>query len=525
MPAPKRSLLLVLLFSLLLLTACATAPAAETGSAPDAEAAATESGPKTGGTLNLSFGDDFVTFHPFFDVTNAQFKPIFFEAPLRIGADATFQPWLAESWEVSEDGLTVTLNLRQGVKFHNGRELTADDVVWAVELAKNTELGHHLSDRFGTAVGATAIDPYTVAIEYSEITHSKLDGIARLYIFPQEAAETIETIPVGTGPFKFVEWMPGDELTAERFDDYWQEGLPYLDSVVIKPIPDTQARLLNLNAGSIDLLVGVPLADKSLVARESGMVVTESPAGQGFNAFLLNVNAPPFDNVKVRQAVNYAIDRDKIVQTAYHGAAQMTTLPVASTSWIFPADLVDTYTYDPEKAKALLAEAGFPDGFETQILIRGTGGFLLDQAQVFQQDLAAIGIEAELVPTELPQYWPQLFESQFSIVSHSTGDSSVDPSGTFEGAACCRPFRNFFGIEQDTVWFPEYRDTIFAARAELDQAARAELYRRAMEILLEQGWTIPTTWNQTVYAHRDFIIGFGTDYDGGLLLSEVWLDE
>lgn len=524
-PSPYARLA-VLLGVVLLAAACTGAPTSQTAS-PQPAAATTDAAaaPKTGGTLNLSFGDDFDTFDPFYDVTNGQFKPLFFEAPIRIAPDATFQPWLAESWEESADGLKVTLHLRQGVKFHNGRELTADDVVWSVDRARNQDLGHHLADRFKTAVGAKAIDKYTVEIDYSEITHSKLDGIARLYIFPNEAADTIATVPVGTGPFKFVEWTPGDALVAERFADYWQQGKPYLDKIVIKPVPDIQARLLNLNAGSIDLLVGIPLADKQTVAKEPGIVVKEAPMGLGFNAFLVNVNEPPFDNVKVRQALSYAIDREKLRETAFHGAAEITQLPVAPTSWIYPADLANTYSYDPAKAKALLAEAGFPDGFETKILIRGTGGPLLDQAQVFQQDLAAVGIKAELLPTELPQYWPLLFDSKFAIVSHATGDSSVDPSGIFEGAACCRPFRNFFGIEKDTTWFPEYRDTIFAARAELDKDKRAELYHRALEIWQEQGWTIPTTWNQTSYAVKDFVKDFQTDYEGNLVLDGTWLDK
>ncbi len=112
-----------------------------------------------------------------------------------------------------------------------------------------------------------------------------------------------------------------------------------------------------------------------------------------------------------------------------------------------------------------MAEAGYPDGFSTQMVIRGTSGEHLDQAQVYQQDLAAIGVDLELVPTELPQYWPILFDSDFTIVSHATGDATVDPSGLFEGAACCRPFRNFFGITEDDTWFPEYEQIILEARA------------------------------------------------------------
>ncbi|RIK58857.1 MAG: hypothetical protein DCC57_00045 [Chloroflexi bacterium] len=518
----RTTLTTLLLLAVLLLAACA--PAAQPA-APAAGEAAAPAGPKAGGTLTLSLGDDFVTFHPYYDVTNAQIKPVFFEAPIRISDAGDFEPWLAESWEEGEDGLSVTLHLRQGIKFHNGRELTADDVVWSVDYARNTEIGHHLSDRFQTCTGAEKIDDYTVKINYSEHTASQLDGIARLYIFPQEAAETIDTVPVGTGPFKFIEWIPGDSMTAERFEDYWREGLPYLDKIVVKPIPDEQARLVNLKSGSIDALVGVPLSEKAGLAQEEGMVVGEAPAGFTFYAFIMNVNAPPFDNVKVRQAFQYAINREEISETAFHGQATPLLVPYPKTSWAYAPDLEDYYTYDPEKAKALLAEAGYPDGFSVQMLIRGTGGPHLDQAQVFQQQLAAIGVQVELVPTELPQYWPLLFDSNFSIVSHATGDATVDPSGLFEGAACCRPFRNFFGItENQDDWFPEYEQVILQAREENDQAARKEHYHRALEILLEQAWTIPTVWDQTVHAYKSEVQDFRVDMDGLLWLGETWLD-
>jgi len=520
----RMSLVSILLVLLVVLAACASAAAPAAPAAPSGDAAAAPSGPQAGGTLNLSLGDDFVTFHPFFDVTNADFKPTFFEAPIRIGDNGDFEPWLAESWEQAEDGLSITLKLRTGIKFHNGREMTADDVVWSVELARNEEIGHHLGDRFQTASGAENLDDTTVRINYSERTASQLDGIARLYIFPQEAAETIDTIPVGTGPFKFVEWIPGDSLTAERFEDYWREGLPYLDKVVVKPIPDAQARLVNLRTQSIDVLYYIPLIEKGALSEEPGMVVGNAPAGFSFYTFMMNINQPPFDNVLVRQAFQYAINRQEIADTAFHGQAGTVTIPYAPTSWAYAADLEETYPYDPEKAKELLAEAGYPDGFSFQILIRGTNDPHLDQAQVFQQQLAAIGVQAELVPTELPQYWPLLFDSQFAMVSHKTGDATVDPSGLFEAAACCRPYRSFFGIMDRTDdWFVEYSDVIAQARAENDQTARAELYHRALEIWQEQAWTIPTVWEQDVYAHWDYVHDFRTDLDGSIWLGETWL--
>jgi ABC-type transport system substrate-binding protein len=533
----RTSLWNLLLLVVLLAAACAAPSAPSAPAAEGGEAAAT--GPIVGGTLNMSMGDDFVTFHPYFDVTNGEFKPQFFEAPIRISDAGDFEPWLAESWEAAEDGLSVTLSLRSGILFHNGREMTADDVIWSVDHARNTEFGHHLSDRFQTATGAEKIDDTTVRINYSERTASQLDGIARLYIFPQEALESIETVPVGTGPFKFVEWIPGDSLTIERFEEYWREGFPYLDRVVVRPVPDAQARLVNLRSNAIDLLMNVPLIDKATLATEEGLVVGAEPPGFSFYAFLMNVNAPPFDNILVRQAFNYAINREEIANTAFHGQAETVSVPYPPTSWAYAEDLTTYYTYDPERAKELLAEAGYPDGFSVQMLVRGTSDAHLDQAQVFQQQLAAIGVQVELVPTELPQYWPQLFASEFAIVSHATGDTSVDPSGLFESAACCRPFRSFFGVqytqeelqkeaeqrtERTDEWFVEYRDSINQAREETDREIRRELYHRALEILLEQGWTIPTVWSQSTFAHWDYVQDLRTDLDGTIWLGETWLD-
>ncbi|MCP4198101.1 MAG: ABC transporter substrate-binding protein [Proteobacteria bacterium] len=491
---------------------------------PDSSGAEESMEPQSGGTLNLSLGPDFITFHPYFDVSTGQFKPIFFEAPIRISDEGDFEPWLAESWEESEDGMSITLNLREGVMFHNGREMAADDVVWSVEHAMSTEFGHHLSDRFQTATGAEKIDDYTVKINYSK-PGPKLDGIATMQIFPQEALENIEIMPVGTGPFIFEEWVPGDKLVGTRFEDYWQEGLPYLDEVIIKPIPDEQSRMVNLMAGSIDALRGVPLADKELLETAPGIVVSSSPAGFFFYAFIMNINEPPFNNPLVRQAMNYAVDRDKIAQTAFHGAEVPVLEPYPETSWAYREDLADLYTYDPEKAKELLAEAGYPDGFTTSMLIRGPSGPYLDQAQVYQQDLAAIGIDMELLPTELAQYFPALIGSEFAIASHGTGDATVDASGLFEGAACCRPFRNFFGITDNDTWFPEYAELIEKGSASLDRDERKQYYGDALAIQMEQGWNIPTAWRQEIYAHSDKVHDFRTDMAGNIWLNETWMSE
>jgi peptide/nickel transport system substrate-binding protein len=222
--------------------------------------------------------------------------------------------------------------------------------------------------------------------------------------------------------------------------------------------------------------------------------------------------------------MNYAVDREKMKQLAFHNEGEMTVVPYPKTSWGYSEEQ-DYYTFDLDKAKELLAEAGYPDGFEVPMLVQGTSGVQLDQAQVYQADLAQIGVDVTLEPTELPLYWPKLIGSEFAIVSHGTGSGAVDPSGLWEGAACCRPFRNFFGIVENEEWFPEYEAVITEARSEADQEKRKELNDKALSILMEQGWTMATAWNQMIYAAQDYVHDTRTDMGPFIWLDEAWMSK
>ena len=490
-----------------------------------AQATSTPSEPKLGGILTMSLGTDFVTFHPYFDETNKEYKPIVFEAPVRRANDGTFQPWLAKSYEVSADGKSVTLHLRKGVKFHNGREMTADDIVWSVEYASNPDYGTHIHDFFVDCAGAEKIDDYTVQVNYNRVTHIKLDGIARLYIFPKEAASTIDKKPVGTGPFKFEEWVPGDHATFVKFADYWRKGLPYLDGIVIKSLPDPASRMLNLVSGSVDFIMDVPESDAGLLRKIKNIVVEKGPVGFNFMAFIMNINKPPFDNQLVRQAMNYAIDRKEICKLAFFDEFPPTAFPFAEFSLAYYDDLAHYYHYDPDKAKELLAQAGYPNGFEVDMVIRGTGGFHLEQAKVYQAQLARIGVKVNILPTPLPQYWPILINSKFAIVSHMTGGAVVDPSGAFAACAAMRPFRNFFGITDNTTWFPKYSEAITKAAESLNTEERKKYYHEALTIFVEQGWTIPVAWWSAIFARKDFVRGIEYGLNSELFLGETWLDK
>ncbi len=509
-------------------TQAPAAPAAKPAGATAAPAAppATQAAqPKKGGTLNMSLGVDFNTFDPFFDVDLQQFKPMVFDAPLRVGTDGKFELRLAEAYEESADGTSATIRLRKGVKFHNGREMKDDDLVWSLDRAKDESLGHQRSDIFKDVQSDTKVDDYTVKVVWKMVKPDMQDAFTQLWIYPKEAATDIAKKPVGTGPFKFQEWVPGDHTTLVRFDDYWQKdkGEPYLDKLQIKPIPDPQSRVMNLQGGSIDFLMDVPLAQQVALSKASDLNLFRQPPGLTFYCFIMNVTRPPFDNQKVRQAMNYAVDRSKIATTVFAGQGLTTLLPYPTTSWAYAKDLENYYTFNPDKAKSLLAEAGFPNGFKFKLLIRGNSGVYLDQAQVYKEDLAKVGVQAEIVPIELAQYWPKLYASDFDMVSHGTGSADLDPSGLFQQAACCRPFRNFFKITEDKTWFPQYFDLINKAQVERDQTKRAALYHQVLEIYLREGWVMATAWNQMTYAFKKTLNGFRTDTNGDLWLDGAWL--
>lgn len=478
----------------------------------------------SGGTLTLSLGEDFITFHPFLEVNHTAHVSLLFEAPIHITGSGRYEPWLAESWQESDDGLSLTLTLRSGVRFHNGRDLSADDLVWSLNVARDADAGHHLSNRFRTVSSVAKLDDRSVRITYSERSGDRLDALAKLTLFPREAADNIATAPVGTGPFRFVEWIPGDRVTLDRFPDYWLGELPYLDRVVLRAVPDARARVSALRLRTLDLAYDLPLGQRGALAAQEGIVVADTPPGPSFYAFIMNTRVPPFDRQSVRQAFHFALDRAEIVATAFGGQATPVTVPLPSTSWAYPADLADAYPHDPVTAHLLLAQAGYPAGFRVRMLVRDTTGPFLEQGRVFARQLAEIGVEVELVPAPPNEFWPRLYDGDFALVSHKTGDVGADPSALFERAGCCRTTNSFFGIEgRSDDWFVEYAAAIESARRSPDQAERARLYHRALEIWQEQAWTIPTVWDSRVYAHWDDLHGVEVDLDGALRLHAARL--
>jgi oligopeptide transport system substrate-binding protein len=374
--------------------------------------------PKQGGEAIVTFNNDLTTLDPQigYDWQNWSVIKAIFDGLMDYEPGSTkLRPDLAESYTISDDGQTYTFKLRDGLKFHNGRAVTAADVKYSIERAVNPATQSPGGSYFGVIKGYDEMttgkaadlsgiavpDEKTVVISLNrpDATFLHLMAINFGFVVPKEEVEkaggNFGIAPVGTGAFKFVEWVPGQRLVLQRFADYHEAGVPYLDKLTFEFGQDPTVAVLRLQKGEVDIVGdGIPPAQFTDVMNDpanKGLVEIQDQLQTSY--VTLNAKMPPLDNVKVRQAINMAINKERILKLINNrGVVATQPLPPAMPGY----DPVQKgYPFDPDKAKALLTEAGFPDGFDTEIYTMN-----VDPqpriAQAIQQDLAAVGVRAEV---------------------------------------------------------------------------------------------------------------------------------
>ena len=373
---------------------------------------------KQGGAITITYKDDVATLDPAigYDWQNwSMIKSLFDGLMDYEPGTTTLRPELAESYDISPDGKTFTFKLRKGVKFHNGREMTADDVKYSLDRVTNPKTQSPGAGFFASIngyddvaggkseslAGVTVVDPSTVKIELSrpDATFLHVMAINFSHVVPKEEVEKYGADfgkhPVGTGAYRMAEWTLGQRLVFERNPDYWHKGLPYIDKITFEIGQEPIVALLRLQNGEVDVPGdGIPPAKFQEVMADPEQKARVVEGGQLQTGYVtMNTQMPPFDNVKVRQAVNMAINKDRIVKLINNRAVPANQpLPPSMPGY----DKAFTgYAFDVDKAKALLGEAGHPDGFETELFVMNTDPNPRI-AQAIQQDLAAIGIKASI---------------------------------------------------------------------------------------------------------------------------------
>ena len=344
-----------------------------------------------------------------------------FEGLTRFMADGSVVPGLAASWEISDDGLTYTFKLRDGVTFHDGTTMDAEDVKFSLDRIGAEDSANAQKALYAAISEVNVIDPMTVEVKLSEKNGNMLFNLAwgDAVIVAPESIENIKQTPIGTGAFKFVSWTQGDKVELARNDAYWGDA-PALEKATFKFISDPTAAFAAVMAEDVDVFSGFPAPENIPQFKADPRFQVLVGSTEGETILSTNNKMPPFDNVKVRQAVAHAIDRQAIIDGAMFGLGTPIGTHFAPHNPAY-VDLTAQSNYDPEKSKALLAEAGFADGFETTLHLPPPS-YARRGGEIIAAQLAQVGIKAEITNVEWAQWLETVFKGKnfgLTIVSHT----------------------------------------------------------------------------------------------------------
>ena len=483
-------------------------------------------------TLVFGRGGDSTALDPAITTEGESFKVTknIFETLVEFGPqDTEIYPGLATEWTTSDDGLTYTLKLREGVKFHDGTDFNAEAVVYNFERWKagSAEQFYYYNSQFAGIIDTvTAVDPYTVEFK---LTRPLAPFLKNLAMSPfgiaspaaiEEYGDKFTENPVGTGPFKFQEWKRNDRITLVKNENYWDPEFPKLETIIFRSIPDNSARLNALMSGEVDLIDGVNYSDIPQIEANPNLQVFNRPSMNV--AYLgLTVTREPFDNKLVRQAINHAIDKEAIISAFYEGAAQPAVNPMPPVIAGYN-DEIKGYEYDPEKAKELLAEAGYPDGFEMELWAMPVPRPYMPNgqkvAEAIQANLADIGITANIVSYEWGVYLEKarLGEADAFLLGWTGDNGDAD---------------NFLYVllDKDSIESNNYtyyandqlHDILIQAQSETDPAVREDLYKQAQEIIHEEAPWVPLVHAEPALAGKKGIENFLPHPTGSDILAGV----
>jgi len=491
-----------------------------------ATTAAQDTAPRRGGTLVAGFSADPAGFDPVRGPSGMSHVVIeqIYSTLMALDPDAKPYPELAESYDVSADGLQYTFKLRPGVLFHNGDELTAEDVKFSFDRLRAKDSGYSYGAQVETIAGVEVIDKYTVQFKLSKRTGPFLIYMAfpGSSIVPKKLVESghdLNATPIGSGPFKFVSYQPRTAIKFERNATYFQEGKPYFDAMEYRIISDITALTNAVTSGEINFSNEIPPKDWAAVQSNPDLVGV-TLEGSRYNWLLANTTKPPLDNPKVRQAVAHAIDREALVKGAFFGqATPILGGVVPQWNWAYADIQYFKPGGDPAAAKALLAEAGFPDGFETSMTIASSFPAQMAMAPIIQANLAAVGIKAKIGTMEIPRYWDEVWStSNFDITTMYWLSPLADPDDFLTNNYKCD-----MAINVQKYCSKAMDDLLEAAKTAATEAERKELYRQVTQLSLDEMGQVPLVNGWLLIAHAKALQNYKPMRTGFLkTLKDAW---
>lgn len=459
-------------------------------------------------TLRVAMGFDPLSLDPIATSDNGSIWTQLLMFDTLIRPDRTgegLEAGLAESWTVSEDGLTLNFKLRDA-KFSDGTPVTAEDVQFSIERAASEDSSW---GRFYRPItGFEIVNDHEIVMTLAEPFTPAFNNLALFAaaILPKTKVEaqgdTFFEAPVGSGPFMLKTWARGSKIELEKNPHYWQEGKPHVDAAVLEVVTEPSARVIKLEAGEVDIALDPPLNQLEALDAVEGITVGQTiPYRADF--VQLNTTKKPFDDERVRQALNLAVDKDALVQGVLYGAGKPAASAMPVMAYADP-DLTP-YAYDPARAKELLAEAGYADGFEAELVVDSGAATSRNAAIALQAMLQQVGVKLKVQMLEGGTQWETTKAGNYEMsVSYTTSDT-IDPDQII----------GFVGVNPEranayhTEWQSERLNELYVAeRKELDGPERGEMFKEMIQLLHDGAPYIFLYHPASAWAVKDGVKGF-----------------
>lgn len=456
-------------------TAEGTSEAAGESSEAETSNTLSEGTPVPGGSVVYGMTQDLASLDPHVD-TDAGTRDVVFnlyEGLVKPTSDGGFIAAVASDYTISDDAKTYTFTLRDGITFHDGTPVTIEDVKYSID--RYAEIQGE-SSAFSSLVDSVEVqDDKTLVVNLKE-SYSEFLPMMTIAIIPQSNEDPAGN-PIGTGPFKYVSYTPGQNLELEKYDGYWQEGVPSLDSVEFKFIADVDTAFVELQAGTIDIL-------KYLTSAQAETLGDDYKIVQGsmnlVHAMYLNSAYEPLSKTEVRQALCYAVDRDAINNFIFGGKSHIIgSHMIPAMSKYYEPEAETVYSYDPEKAKELLADAGYADGFDLEITVPSSYSQHVDSAQIIADELSQVGINVTLNQVEWSTWLQDVYKGDNFQATVIGFDGTLAPSDWLKKYVT-DDAKNFMHYSNT-----EYDDVFNTAYTTVDDDVKVENYKKAQMILAE----------------------------------------
>ncbi len=478
--------------------------------------------PQPGGTLRIGLQGDVTTMDPHMS-TAALDRDVYYQLyNTLVGLDPGLNivPELAESWE-APDPLSYLFRLRKGVRFHDGSDFDASIVKWNVERMVNPATGSIRRSELGNVKSVDVVDAHTVRFNLKEPDAALLATLTdRAGMMVSRAAvekygKDFARNPVGTGPFQLAEWVKDDHVRVRRFAGYWKKGLPYLDEIVYKPIPDHTVKLTALRTGTLDLIDELPPKDVAPLRSNPKLRVIETPS-LGYRRIELNTTRPPFNQKALRQAVAWAINREAIHRAVFFGTGAVAQGPIPPRGWAYEALAGYGTAPDLARAKQKLAEGGQPNGFRFTLNIVNTP-VDLKLAQIVQDNVKKAGIEMEIALLEIGAWIEKRKAGQFDG-AESLWSGRPDPDGNMFSHLTTSGANNWGKYSN-----PKVDELLHQARSAAKQPDRKRLYGEAVRLLVDDAPLVFLYHDAWTKGWEERVQGYVEVPDGRMRLERVWL--